>query len=391
MLNQKLIREEYGFLGDEIFLNVSQVVMPPMRVQKAYGNFMADYVKAIGEGVVDAAWGIVEECRGKLAELIHAEHVHEIGFVKNTAEGMSILAAGYPLKPGDSVVIADQEHQSTLFPWINAHERRGVRLNVVRSENGEIPTDAMIAAIDENTKILVVSSAQFSTGFMADLAALGKACREKGVVFAVDGIQTLGRIDMDVQAMNIDYLAAGSNKGLLGTLGCGFVYCSDRIVQKIIPPYAGYQSTVSHVSPPSITTNFDHLEWYPHARRFESGNLSYNCINALCKGVELLLELGVGEIEAHILSLERYLREKIAGIPLHVVQAADPKYWSGIICVYYPKDRDEEVRNILKKYRIHGTIRGGYIRFGIGFYNTQEQMDVVAQALMEVAELVGAV
>jgi len=391
MLDQRLIQEEYGFLGDEIFLNVSQVVMPPMRVQKAYNSFMADYVKAIGEGVVDSAWGIVESCRQKLARLINAAEVHEIGFVKNTAEGMSILAAGYPLKTGDSVVIADQEHQSTLFPWINAHEQRGVKLNVVKSVNGEIPTGDMIAAIDETTKILVVSSAQFSTGFMADLAALGNACQEKGVIFAVDGIQTLGRIEMDVQAMHIDYLAAGSNKGLLGTLGCGFVYCSDRIVQSIIPPYAGYQSTVSHVSPPSITTNFDSLEWYPHARRFESGNLSYNCINAVDKGVELLLELGVKEIEAHILSLERYLREKIADIPLHVVQAKDPKHWSGIICVYYPKDRDEEVRNILKNYRIHGTIRGGYIRFGIGFYNTQEQMDVVAQALNEVAKLVGAV
>ncbi|MBQ2956240.1 MAG: aminotransferase class V-fold PLP-dependent enzyme [Clostridia bacterium] len=387
MLNKNLIQEEYGFLGDEIFLNVSQVVMPPVRVQKAYGRFMDDYVKAVGEGVVDSAWEIVGDCREKLAQLIHAEHTHEIGFVKNTAEGMSILAMGYPLNPGDSVVLADQEHQSTLFPWINAHEQRGVKLNIVKSVNGEIPTEDMIAAIDETTKILIISSAQFSTGFMADLYALGAACREKGVVFAVDGIQTLGRIDMDVQAMHIDYLAAGSNKGLLGTLGCGFVYCSDRIVKDIIPPYAGYQSTVSHVSPPSITTNFDSLEWYPHARRFESGNLSYNCINALGKGVELLLELDVKEIEAHVRMLEKRLREKIAGIPLHVVQAKDEKHWSGIICVYYPKDRDEEVRDILRRYRIHGTIRGGYIRFGLDFYNTAEQMDIVAKALYEVADL----
>ena len=387
MLNRELIQREYGFSGGDIFLNVSQVVLPPMRVQEAYGRFMSDYVKSFGHGVVDTAWGIVETCRQRLAALINAEQVHEIGFVKNTAEGMSILAAGYPLEPGDGVVIADQEHQSTLFPWINAHERRGIRLQVVKSVNGEIPVEDMIAAIDERTKVLVVSSAQFSTGFMADLYALGAACREKGVIFAVDGIQTLGRINLDVQAMGIDYLAAGSNKGLLGTLGCGFVYCSDRIVKEIIPPYAGYQSTVSHVSPPSITTDFDHLEWYPHARRFESGNLSYNCILALSEGVGLLLELGVREIEAHIRALEKRLREKIRDIPLHVVQAKDEKNWSGIVCVYYPANRDQEVQAILKKHRIHGTIRGGYIRFGIGFYNTAEQMDIVAAALGEVAGL----
>lgn len=387
MLNQELIQKEYGFLEGNIFLNVSQVCMPPVRVQEAYGKFMDDYVKIFGMGVVDIAWGIVHGCREKLAKLINAAESHEIGFVKNTAEGMSILAAGYPLKAGDSVVIADQEHQSTLFPWINAHEQRGIKLNVVKSVNGEIPMDDMIAAIDETTKVLVVSSAQFSTGFMADLELLGRVCKEKGVIFAVDGIQTLGRINMDVQKMNIDYLVAGSNKGLLGSLGCGFVYCSDRIVKDIIPPYAGYQSTVSHVSPPSVTTNFETLEWYPHARRFESGNLSYNCILAVDKGVELLLELGMENIESHVLELERYLREKLTDLPLHVVQPKDPKYWSGIICIYYPKEKDEEVIKILKGYNIHGTMRGGYIRFGLDFYNTKEQMDIVAKALFEVAEL----
>ncbi|MBQ7868084.1 MAG: aminotransferase class V-fold PLP-dependent enzyme [Clostridia bacterium] len=388
MLDQQLIQQEYGFLGDEIFLNVSQVVMPPMRVQTAYAGFMADYVASLGEGVVDKAWGIVAKCRENMAKLVNAANVHEIAFVKNTAEGMSILAAGYPLKPGDSVVIADQEHQSTLFPWINAHERRGIDLHVVKSVNGEVPTQAMTDAIDDTTRILVVSSAQFSTGFRADLAALGAACRERNVIFAVDGIQTLGRIDMDVQALGIDYLAAGSNKGLLGTLGCGFVYCSDRIVADIIPPYAGYQSTVSHVAPPSITTDFDHLEWYPHARRFESGNQSYNCILAMSKGVELVLELGVKNIEQHVLALEKHLREKLSDLPLHVVQAQDPRHWSGIVCIYYPPNRDDEVIAILKRHRIHATMRGGYIRLGIGFYNTVEQMDIVADALHEVAALI---
>lgn len=387
MLNKELIQQEFGFLDGEIFLNVSQVCMPPMRVQKAYGSFMADYVKVFGDGVVDAAWSIVADCREKLAKLVNAEASHEIAFVKNTAEGMSILAAGYPLNPGDNVVIADQEHQSTLFPWINAHEHRGISLKVVKSVNGTIPTEDMIAAIDAHTKVLVISSAQFSTGFRADLEVLGKVCHEKGIVFAVDGIQTLGRLNMDVQALHIDYLVAGSNKGLLGSLGCGFVYCSDRIVQDIIPPYAGYQSTVSHVSPPSITTNFEHLEWYPHARRFESGNLSYNCILAVDKGVELLLELGMDNIESHVLELERYLRGKLTNLPLHVVQPADPKFWSGIICIYYPKEKDDEVIRILKGYHIHGTMRGGYIRFGLDFYNTKEQMDTVVKALFEVAEL----
>lgn len=131
MLNQKLIDEEYGFLGDAIFLNVSQVVMPPKRVQDAYRRFMDDYVANFGMDVVSRAWDIVNNARPKLQKLIGAKEAHEIAFVKNTAEGISILANGLTYHEGDNIVIADQEHQSVLFPWIAVHERYGVELKVV--------------------------------------------------------------------------------------------------------------------------------------------------------------------------------------------------------------------------------------------------------------------
>ncbi len=387
MLNQQLIEQEYGFLGDAVFLNVSSVVMPPKRVQDAYRHFMDDYVANYGMDIVSRAWDIVNNTRPKLQKLIGAKEAHEIAFVKNTAEGISIIANGLNYEKGDNIVIADQEHQSVLFPWINAHERYGVELKVVKSIDREISMEDMISAIDEHTKVLVVSAVQFSTGFAADLKRLGEACKEKGVIFVVDGIQALGRLKLNVQDCHIDYLAAGSNKGLLGTLGAGFVYCSDRIVEQVTPSYAGYQSTVSHVAPPSITTEFDHLEWYPHARRFESGNLSYNCIEAISNGVDLILELGIDNIDAHIRKLEKALWEKIADLNLPVVQAKDEKHWGGIVCVYYPPEREADVVRILEEHKIYGTMRGGYIRFGLEFYNTLEQMDIVSHALHEIDAL----
>lgn len=386
MLNQELISKEFDFLGDGIFLNVSQVGMPPKRVQDAYRSFMDNYIASYGMGMVPAAWDMVAETRELVAELVNCEP-HEVGFTKNTCEGVSILANGYPLKAEDNVVIADQEHQSVLFPWINMHEKIGLKLNVVKSIDGNIRTQDMLDAIDENTKILIVSSAQFSTGFRADLKTLGDECKKRGIIFAVDGIQTLGRYVMDVKEFNIDYLVAGTNKGLFGTLGAGFVYCSDRIVKDIIPPYAGYQSTMSHVAPPSVTTNFETLEWYPNARRFESGNLSYNCIYAINKGISFLLELGVENIQKQIEELEEDLRNRLEGISLHVVTPEPAQHRSGIICVYYPANKDDEADKILKSKKIYCTMRGGYIRIGLDFYNTKEQMAVVADALYEVAAL----
>ncbi len=387
MLNQELIQKEYGYLEDAVFLNVSSVVMPPMRVRTAYRNFMDDYIENFGSDIVPKAWGIISNTRTKLASLIHADHDHEIGFVKNTSEGISIIANGFPFKPGDNVVIADQEHQSILFPWINMHQQKGIELHIVKSVDGEIPFESIIQAIDDKTRIVAVSSAQFSTGFAVDLRAVGAECKRRGIVFVVDGIQTLGRFDVNVKECNIDYMAAGSNKGLLGTLGTGFVYCSDRIVKDITPTYAGYQSVVSHVSPPSITTDFEQLSWYPHARRFESGNQSYNCILAICKGVELILELGIENIEKHVRSLEKTLREKISDLKLHVVQAKNPENWGGIVCVYYPPEHEADVVRILGKHKIHATMRGGYMRFGLHFYNTEQQMSILSKALHEIDSL----
>ena len=387
MLNLDLIQKEYGFMGDTVFLNVSQVVVPPKRVQDAYRKFMDDYVSNFGIDIVSRAWNMVNNTRPKLQKLINAKESHEIAFVKNTAEGISILANGIKYNEGDNIVIADQEHQSILFPWIAARERYGVELKVVKSIGKDVDVDGLIAAIDEHTRVVAVSSVQFSTGFRADLKKLGAACKEKGVIFCVDGIQALGRLKIDVQEMNIDWLAAGGNKGLLATLGAGFVYCSDRIVKDIIPCYAGYQSTVSHVSPPSITTEFDHLEWYPHARRFESGNLSYNCIEAISNGVDLVLELGIENIESHIKMLEKHLRSLISDLKLTVVQAENEKDWGGVVCVYYPPEKEADVVKILENHKIVGTMRGGYIRFGLNFYNTMEQMEIVSKALHEIDNL----
>ncbi|WP_028329419.1 aminotransferase class V-fold PLP-dependent enzyme [Brachyspira alvinipulli] len=387
MLNKKLIEEEFSFLNGVIFLNVASVVMPPKRVQESYKSYMEEYVQNFGINLVSKSWNIVNETREKISKLINSKYSHEIAFVKNTCEGMSILASRYPLKKGDNVIIADQEHQSALFPWINMHEQKGIVLKVIKNKNGEVDYKEMANAIDNNTKILIVSSIQFSTGFLSDLYFLGEECKKKGVIFAVDGIQSVGRMNIDVQKMNIDYLTCGTNKGLLGTLGAGFVYCSDNIVEKIIPYCAGYQSTINHISPPSITDNFEYIEWYPHARRFEAGNLNYNCILAISKGIDLILELGIDEIEYHIRKLERRLRESLKNIPLTVVQAKNEKNWGGIVCIYYPNNQEEKVQEILSKYKIYCTMRAGYIRLSINFYNTEEQMDIAAKAIDEISKI----
>ena len=192
MLDKKLIDKEFAHLRDVIFLNAASVVIPPKSVQAAYHGFMDEYVDRFGEGVVDRAWEIVEEARHEVAHLIGARPT-EIGFVKNTSEGIGIIANGYPFTQGDNVVTVDQEHSSNLFAWIKLQEK-GVKLRVVESRNGEIRLKDIFSRVTARTRAISLSAVQFTTGFYTDLATLGSFCERHGILLIVDGIQAVGRL-----------------------------------------------------------------------------------------------------------------------------------------------------------------------------------------------------
>lgn len=385
VLDHLLIQQEFQDISDIVFLNVASVVIPPKSVQQAYFDFTQSYIHNYGENIVTKAWNRVDEARKEIAALIHADS-KEIAFVKNTSEGIGIISNGYSFEKGDEVIVIDQEHPSNLFSWIKL-QQKGVVLQVVQSRNGEIYINDIIQKVNIRTKAICISAVQFSTGFYVDLKTLGTYCREHNILFIVDGIQAVGRLHIDVREMYIDYLACGGNKGLLGVLGVGFVYCNTRLIQKIVPPYVSYQSIVNHAVPPAITTEFDNIQWKNDARRFESGNLNYSGIIAIGTGAKLLNKLGIENIEKEVLLLDRYLSDKIKVLPLKTRIPKESKNHSGIICVYYPKQKELDVEKIMKKYKIFATFRGGYIRLAIDFYNTKEQMDVVFSALQKISAL----
>ena len=241
--------------------------------------------------------------------------------------------------------------------------------------------------MDDRTIAVATSTVQFSTGFRIDMDRLGGVCHEKGIHLFVDGIQSAGRLEIDVKKQHIDYLACGGNKGLLGTLGAGFIYCSKEIVEQVIPPYASYQSAVNHVKPPAVTTDFSRIEWKNDARRLESGNLNYAGIAAIKAGVSLINELGIENIESHVMALDKRLRDGIKGIRLNVVTPPEPINYSGIVCVFYPNAHEGQVIEILHRHKIYTTMRGGYIRMAMHAYNTEHDIDEAIAALWKIEKL----
>ena len=384
MLNQNLIQKEYDFLNDVIYLDTSLVSMPPMRVQKAWKEYIDGYVNTYCLNYGTYFPEKLETARKEMAALLQADP-REIAFTHSTSDSMTLLANSFPFEKGDNVIITSQEHASNAVPWLGL-KRFGVEVRIVPGRDGFVTAEDVLAAADERTRLISTASVYFCSGYAADIRKIGAECREKGIVFAVDGTQSVGRLKMLPREWGIDFVAGGGHKGLLGTKSVGYAYCSSELASRL-RPYTGSLQGVVNAGRPFALHDYDEIEWHSGAGRLESGNYPYALIEAAGGGASLINELGIDNIEEAVRAMEARLRGRIAELPLRVL-TPPVENQSGMIFVYYPEKADpEQVRKILWAHRIRATVRYDYIRMTLDFYNSLEQMDEVAEALYEIADL----
>lgn len=384
MINQALISQEYPFLDQDIYLNIGTEGIPPLSTQSAFSHYMEASYQRPGTKSSIAYGDRADLVRNKFANLIHATP-QEIAFVKNTTEGISIFAQGYPFSPTDNIVISVQEHPSCLFSWIHLAEQKRISLHLVQETKAEITVEDIFNQVDANTRAIVISAVQYSTGFYADLKEIGKRCAKRNILLVVDAIQALGRLELDVEELHIDYLSCGGHKGLLGIHGFGFVYCRSNLIPLITPPYASKQGTP--MAGTKIPDSFSQIDWLNTASRFESGVNNHVAMCVFEKSLAFMEALGTKEIQNHILALEDILRNELSPIGNQVITFSDKKHQSGIICIMLPKIPEDTIKAYLNKHHIIATVRNGILRLAIGVYNTPEQMYSTAQILLDLFEI----
>ncbi len=384
-LNENLIRQEYNFLNDMVHVNTCSVGIPPLRTQIAAKKFMEkDFLPMAFDSARVNFGGLRQTVREQLARLLHASP-KEIAFTKNTTEGTMFLAQGYDLKPGDNVVICDLEISSNLYPWIQASQQRGFTLRVLKTNGRMITTDQYLEAIDEHTKVVSVSVVQAHSGIRVDLFRLSRFCHERNVILAVDAIQALGRLEVDVQACGIDYLSCGGFKGLLSGFGIGFIYCRNSLVSRIIPMSAD-ENTVELPALQNRTSIQEIPFVFLHnAERFEYGSMNTQGILLMHHSLSLLEDLGVKNVEAHILAREAELRQQLSGTRLDILPSGELP--SGMLVAYYPEQCSEQVELLLNTEGIRMTHRPGYLRLSIGVHNTTQDMVRIANTFQKIAQL----
>jgi cysteine desulfurase family protein len=224
--------------------------------------------------------------RTSLASLFGVRESERIVFTKNATEALNMVISGV-LNPGDHAVCTSMEHNAVMRP-LTALKERGVRVGVVRADKeGRVDPAAVGSEMRKNTKLVIANHASNVTGTIIDIAAIGSICRERGVPFLVDAAQTAGILPIDVDRMNIDFLAFSGHKGLLGPQGTGGLYIgSDILTEPLLRGGTGSRSE-SEIQP----------EFLPD--RFESGTPNTIGIAGLAAGIEFLQGFGLERVPEH--------------------------------------------------------------------------------------------
>jgi len=310
---------------------------------------------------------VSDDVRGRFARLIGAAN-DEVAFIKNTSEGISFVASGFPWKEGDNLVTANVEFPSNVYPWMRlaAHN---VEVRMVQARDGRVRKDDVIASCDGKTRVIALSSVEFANGFRNDLPGIGEYCQKQGIFFFVDAIQSLGVIPMDVKAYGIDALAADGHKWMLSPEGIGGFYISRDVMEMVEPVVLGWHSVRNRF-------DFEHYDFRlsPDARRFEPGSFNTVGLAAFGASLELILSIGVERIWERVRRLTEEAIESALGAGYEVVSPRHPEERSGIVTFRVP---DADPHALWKALLGRNTVcspRLGGIRLSPHFYNTSKEI-----------------
>lgn len=363
-----LVAREFSLSPDLLYLNHAAVAPWPNRTRDAVRAF-ADECATVGARDypkwVETENRLREQCR----QLIGARSVDDIALVKNTSEALSMVAQGFHWKSGDNVVISDQEFPSNRIVW-EALRSRGVRVRQVSLTADPSPETTLLAACDENTRVLAISSVQYASGLRVDLTRLGHGCHARGIAFCVDAIQGLGVTPHDVEAMHIDFLMADGHKWLLGPEGLGVFYCRDTWRDRLQLFEYGWHMVEDYL-------DFDRRDWAParSARCFECGSQNMLGIHALSASLSLILEVGIPIIEREVLARSECLFEAIsARNDLTLLTRPAPDRYAGIVTFSHRHQPAAALFAQLKSRGVVCALRGGGVRFSPHFYTDIQRL-----------------
>ncbi len=375
LANEALRQQEFPVAKKKIFLAHAGDCPLPHRVAQAVADYAHHAAASDQEAVVFPR--VVEEGRKLAAELLKCQ-AEEVAFVGPTSLALSFFASGLKFRKRDNILIYHDDYPSNVYPWMALAEQGiEVRLLNVRGLGVIRPRD-VIGQVDENTRLVALASCHFVSGFRLEHAPIGKTLRERGILFCLDGIQTLGAFPTPME--HVDLLAADAHKWLLGPCGAGIMYVRREIQERLNPPVYGWHN----VRCPNFVAQ-EQITYRTGAKKFEAGTHNLLGLVGLHAAMKLILEVGVDNIACELRRKRAWLVPALQAKNYTVLNAeAAPENASGIVTFFKPgadltplhqKLLDAEIVTSLRVDRAGQR----YVRLSPHFYNTDAELQRVLE------------
>ncbi len=339
---------------------------------------MQEYWRDIQENAGTDAWAAsnVSAAREAMARLLGAQPA-EIGFTKNTTDGLNIAAHAFDLKAGDNIVLTDMEHVANIWVWKH-WESKGVEIRFAANRDGRLPLEVFLEKMDNRTRIVSTAYITYGNGFRVNLPELGKACRERDIRLVVDGVQAAGILAAPLSSLGADLIAVGGHKNLFGLTGLGLLYCREELVDELKTPFLkppvakGSRKARAH-----LNSQFDYVRT---AHRFEGGNPNFLGLRVLRQSAEFLQSIGLAHIENRVRQLTTYCLEKLHQAELKTLTPAPWEERAQIVNVLVP-EAGALMEALREKHRVIVNVKDDAIRLSMSFFNTEEDIERTVAAI----------
>jgi cysteine desulfurase/selenocysteine lyase len=359
---------EFSLSEDICYLNHAAVSPWPQRTVDAVIRFAQENGEW-GSRHYDRWLSVEQALRRQLQQLINARSSDEIALLKNTSEALSVVAYGMDWQAGDRIVISNQEFPSNRIVW-ESLQPLGVEVIEVELDKAGTPEAAIIDHIDARTRLVSLSSVQYSSGLALDLVPIGAACRRHQAAFCVDAIQSLGVKPFDAQACHADFVMADGHKWMLGPEGLALFYCRNEWIPRLSLKQFGWHMVAA-------LGDYDRRDWQPadNARRFECGSPNMLGIHALQASLSLIIETGIETIFNSVSNKISYIIDKLNKHGALLLSETHLERRAGIITFARPGIDTAELFQFLQQNGVVCALRGGGIRFSPHYYTSLAVLD----------------
>jgi len=362
------IRSRFSIFERKIYLNsCSQGAL-----SDAVQNGLQDYIASWHEQ--GSPWELwveqYEAARTAFAQFINATP-DEVAIVTSASAGINSIASALNFRERKKVVMGEFEFPTMGHVWL-AQRARGAEVHFVSAEGNRIPAANYEKMIDQDTLIVPLTHLCFKNGFRSDVNAVRQIARRAGALVMLDDYQDSGTRPIDVKAMGLDFYVTGTLKYLLGPPGLAFMYVRKELISSLVPTITGWFAQTNPFA-------FDpqHIDLSSTARRFESGSPSVPNVYAAVPGFQLLQEIGMENVAAHIKKLTQSLLSHAFDLGIRTKTPADSE---GPLVVLQSTDSNLLVQKLAESDIVASNRYDG-LRIAFHVYNTLDDVQAVVEVL----------